>query len=100
MSFTIDFGHITQNNPFPAGTDRLVYNVDNGGPDDPGHQDYVQMWGSDGTVFLDQWVDAPPSVTGGNYGVFLDVNALDPGYYDLSVTLPDGTAGGTTVIVQ
>jgi hypothetical protein len=100
MSFTIDFSHIEQNNPFPAGTDRLVYNVTNNGPDDPGHQDHVQMWGSDGTVYLDQYVDAPESTAGGSYGVFLDVSALEPGYYDLSVTLPDGTALGTTVIVQ
>ena len=100
MSFTIDFSHIEQNNPFPAGTDRLVYNVTNNGPDDPGHQDHVQMWGSDGTVYIDKNFDTPACDAGSLYGIFLDVAALAAGYYDLSVTLPDGAALGTTVIVQ
>ena len=100
MSFTIDFSHIEQNRPFPVNTDRLVYNVTNNGPDDPGHQDYVQMWDSDGMMWLDQNFDAPQSAAGGSYGVFLDVTPLSEGYYDLAVTLPDGTALGTTVIVQ
>ncbi len=100
MSFTLDFSQIEQSNPFPVSTDRVVYEAVNNGPDDPGHQDHVQMWGSDGSVQVDGYLDTPPCQAGGLYGVFVDVSPLPAGYYDLSVTLPDGTAAGTTVIVQ
>jgi hypothetical protein len=100
MSFTLDFSQIEQSNPFAASTDRFVYEAVNTGPDDPGHQDYVQMWGSDGSVLVDGYFDTPPCPAGGSYGVFVDVAPLAAGYYDISVTLPDGTAAGTTLIVQ
>jgi hypothetical protein len=101
MGFTIDSSYFHLNNPYPAGQAfRINYEVDNTGPDDAGHDDYVQMWGSDGTKYIDQNEHAPESTAGGRYGVFVDIPALEPGYYDISVTLPDGTAAGSTIIVQ
>jgi hypothetical protein len=76
------------------------YEVTNTGPDDPGHYDHVQIWGSDGTVVLDDYRSAPASAAGGLYGVLVDVPALEPGYYDVAITLADGTAAGATIIVQ
>jgi hypothetical protein len=100
MGFQID--PIQTNNPYPAGTagGRASYQVHNTGPDDPGHQDHIQMWGSDGSQPVNIMETAPPSQAGGLYGVFIDIPPLNAGFYDLSVTLPDGTGIGTTVIVQ
>jgi hypothetical protein len=101
MGFTFDESHFNLGNPHSAGQPiRVNYEVDNTGPDDSGHSDYVQVWGSDGTKHLDRYESAPASITGGRYGVFVDVPALQAGYYDISVTLPDGTAAGSTIIVQ
>ena len=101
MGFYIDTSYFQLNNPYPAGQEfRILYEVDNTGPDDPGHDDYVQVWGSDGSKPVDKNESAPESVAGGRYGVFVDIPALEPGYYDISVTLPDGTAAGSTIIVE
>ena len=54
MTMDIDFSHIESSNPHPTGTERLVYNVANNGPDDPGHQDVVKMWDSNGGVHIGQ----------------------------------------------
>ena len=70
------------------------------GPDDPGHYDHVQIWDSGGTVWMDDYRSAPASVANGLYGVLVDVPALQPGYYDVAITLDDGTAAGSTIIVQ
>ncbi len=100
MPFLID--PIQPNNPYPANAGgRVHYRVSNTGPDEPaGHQDHIQMWASDGSKPIDKMESVPGTQTGGAYGVFIDLPTLGAGYYDLSVTLPDGTATGTTVIVQ
>lgn len=101
MGFFFDSSYIRLSNPYPASQPfKFAYEVDNTGPDDAGHDDRVQMWSSSGTVVLDRTQSAPPSVSGGRYGVLVDVPALEPGYYDVSVTLFDGTAAGSTAIVQ
>jgi hypothetical protein len=101
MGFDFSQQDIAVSNPVSAGSSfRFSYQATNNGPDDAGHDDHVQMWGSDGTVVLDEQHTAPASQTGGLYGVFVDVHALHPGYYDVAITLGDGTAAGTTVIVQ
>ncbi len=99
MSFQID--PIQPNNPYPANAGgRVSYRVSNLGPDEPsGHQDHIQMWGTSGKP-VDEMRTVPATVAGGAYGVLIDLPSLNAGYYDLSVTLPDGTATGTTVIVQ
>jgi hypothetical protein len=101
MGFYLDSSYIQLYNPYTAGQDfRVTYEVDNGGPDDPGHYDYVQLWDSSGTKWIDRNEQAPASTAGGRYGVVVDVPALQAGYYDISITLPDGTSAGSTIIVQ
>jgi hypothetical protein len=101
MGFQFSQSDIQLNNPYPVGQDfRFVYEVDNLGPDDSGHDDHVQIWGSDGSTPVDRQEQAPPSSAGGRYGVFVDVSALAAGYYDVMITLPDGTTAGSTIIVQ
>ena len=101
MGFSFSESDIKLNNPEPANQAfKFNYEVTNNGPDDSGHYDHVQIWGSDGTVILDEYVSAPASVAGGLYGAFVDVPALEPGYYDVAITLADGTAAGSTIIVQ
>jgi len=92
---------IQTNNPYTSGAGgRFSYRVTNTGPDDAGHEDHIQMWGSDGSKPIDRMEAVVGTQAGGLYGVLIDLPALNPGYYDVSVTLPDGTATGTTVIVQ
>jgi hypothetical protein len=79
---------------------RVAYQVTNTGSDEPAHSDRVQMWGSDGTQHIDQYEHAPDCVAGGLYGVFVDIPPMQPGFYDISVTLPDGTGAGASIIVQ
>ncbi len=99
MGFQLD--PIQTNNPYPAGQGgRASYQATNLGPDDPGHQDHIELWGSDGSKPLDRWEDIMPTATGSLYGVFIDLPSLAAGIYDLKVTLPDDTAVGTSVIVQ
>jgi hypothetical protein len=101
MAFQIDSSNISFPRPAPAGSAfRLNYEVTNLGPDDSGHQDHVQVWGSDGSQPVNNMENAPPSVAGGLYGVFVDIPPLNAGYYDVSVTLPDGTGAGSTIIVE
>lgn len=101
MGFQFDSSGIQISNPVAAGTPfRFSYQVTNTGPDDGGHQDHVEIWGNDGSKPVDSMENAPPSVAGGLYGVFVSVPALNAGYYDVKITLADGTAAGTTAIVQ
>lgn len=101
MGYQFSQTDIQVHNPYPANEAfRLVYEVEVTDTDDPGHYDYVQMWGSDGTKWLDQNESAPETPAGGRYGVFIDIPALPAGYYDISITLPDGTAAGATIIVE
>ena len=100
MSFTFSQSDIYIDNPVAANQDfKINYQVTNDGPDDPGHYDHVQIWGSNGTI-LDEYENAPATIAGGLYGVIVDVPALEPGYYDVAITLDDGTAAGSTIIVQ
>jgi hypothetical protein len=101
MGFHLDTSDITMPYPAPSGTAfRVSYRVTNDGPDDPGHHDHVQVWDGHGNEPVNEYVDAPPSVAGGTYGVFVDLPALAPGYYDIAINLPDGTAAGATIVVQ
>jgi len=101
MGFSFSQSDIHISNPISANQSfTFNYEVTNTGPDDPGHYDHVQIWGSDGTVHVDDWRSAPASVDGGLYGVLVDVPALQPGYYDVAINLDDGTAAGSTIIVQ
>jgi hypothetical protein len=101
MGFSFGQDDIKISNPEPANQPfSFNYEVSNTGPDDPGHYDHVQIWGSDGTVIMDEYRSAPASTTNGIYGVIVDVPGLEPGYYDVAITLADGTAAGSTIIVQ
>jgi hypothetical protein len=101
MAFSISQTDIHVPHPAPANSGfRISYEVTNLGPDDYGHHDHVQVWGSGNSSIIDNYFDAPQSVTNGVYGVLVDVPPLHPGYYDIAITLPDGTSAGTTVIVQ
>jgi hypothetical protein len=101
MSFSFDQSNISISNPIPANQEfKFHYEATNNGPDDPGHYDHVQIWGSDGSMILDEYETAPSTDAGGLYGVIVSVPALPPGYYDVAITLEDGTAAGTTIIVQ
>jgi hypothetical protein len=101
MGFYFPQSYIHLANPYPQGSGfRLNYEVDNTGPDDPGHSDHVELWASDGTKVIDRYEQVAATTSGQRYGVFVDVGSLNAGYYDLAITLPDGTASGSTVIVQ
>jgi hypothetical protein len=98
MSFTVSFRIA---NPVASNTAfTFIYDVLNNGPDDTaGHLDHVQVWGSDGSKPFDSRISALPSAAGQSYETEVPMPALAAGYYDVSVTTPDGSAG-STIIVQ
>jgi hypothetical protein len=102
MSFSFDTSRITLNNPYSAGQPfRFSYQVDNVNGDDSGHTDHVTIWDHNSATVLDQDVQAPQSVAGGLYGVYIDVPALAAGMYDVAITIAGGVASaGTTITVQ
>jgi hypothetical protein len=101
MGFQLTQGDIDIQNPYTAGMHALIrYRPTNTGPDDAGHVDIVRMWSSDGRNDWTFNVQAPASAAGARYDAAFSTPELDAGYYDVAITLPDGTAVGTTVIVQ
>lgn len=101
MGFEILQSDIHLNNPHAAGSPfKIDYLVSNLGPDDPGHVDHIQVWGSDGTQHVNERRDIQPTQTGGRYGVIVDIPALPAGIYDISITLPDGSAAGSSIVVE
>ncbi len=87
-------------NPRPAGEPFVVgYEVQNDGGDEPAHDDHIKIWGSDGSQPVDTVSTIGPIDAGFIYLAPIEVPALTPGYYDVSVTFPDGTGAGDTIIV-
>jgi len=101
MGYEILQSDINLHNPRPAGTPfKIDYRVTNTGPDDSGHVDHIQVWGSDGTQHVNERRNIQPTQAGQRYGVIVDIPALSPGIYDISITLPDGNAAGSSITVQ
>jgi hypothetical protein len=87
-------------NPRPAGEDFVVvYEVQNDGGDEPAHDDHLKVWGSDGSQPVDTVKPVGAVEAGFIYMERIEVPALAPGYYDVSVTFPDGSGAGDTIIV-
>jgi hypothetical protein len=91
---------INVDNPRPAGQDFVVvYEVLNDGPDEPAHDDHIRVWGSDGSQPVDVNSTVDSIDAGFTYMAPIEVPALAAGYYDVSVTFPDGSGAGDTIIV-
>ncbi len=98
MGFTITF---RIPNPVAAGRPfSFDYDARNDGPDDPGHIDHIQAWGSDGSQPLDVRISALATVTGQTYTTTVDMPALTPGIYDVSVSIPGSLGAGSNIHVQ
>jgi hypothetical protein len=98
MAFRLQ--QIDVQNPRPAGEPFVVpYEVINDGGDEPAHDDHLRVWGSDGSLHVDELSPAPAVDAGMMYMAPIEVPALAPGYYDVSVTFPDGSGAGDTIIV-
>lgn len=102
MGYQFSSDDIMVDNPRAAGEAFTVRYVPTWqGPDqDSTHQDHVQVWGSDGTVFVDEWIEAAGATDGAFYEGAFEVPALEPGYYDVAINLPDDGAAGATIIVE
>ncbi len=98
MGFTFT---LSIRNPVPANQPfTFSYTGVNDGPDDPGHEDRVQVWDSGGGQPVNEVVMVTSTLTGESYVIPIDVPALAPGHYDVSVTSPVSIGTGSTIIVQ
>jgi hypothetical protein len=91
---------INVQNPRPAGQAFVVsYEVLNEGPDEPPHEDHLRVWGSDGSRPVDTRSRMDEVDAGTAYVSRIEVPALAAGKYDVSVTFPDGSGAGDTIVV-
>jgi hypothetical protein len=101
VSYQFSESDIRIHNPYPAGQGlRIEYEALNTGPDDPGHVDHVDAWDHTSAKILDYDAQTPPVTSGNTYGGFVDVPPVQPGHYDLSITVAGTAHGSTTFIVQ
>jgi hypothetical protein len=98
MAFKLE--KINVDNPRPANEAfTVVYEVKNDGPTEPAHEDHLRVWGSDGSQPVDLHHSIGEVDAGFVYMSRIEVPALPAGYYDVSVTFPDGSGAGDTIIV-
>jgi hypothetical protein len=92
---------IVVDNPRPAHTDfNVPYWIQNDGPDEAAFVLHIQMWGSSGSHALDLHEHIPGIEAGLLFAATFGVPPLEPGIYDVSLTLPDGSGKGDTIHVQ
>jgi hypothetical protein len=92
---------IDVDNPRPAHTGfDVTYWILNDGPDEPAFVLHVQMWGSSGSQPVDLHQDIPGIEAGLLLSGTFGVPPLEPGIYDVSLTLPDGSGKGDSIHVQ
>ena len=58
------------------------------------------MWRSDGHKPLDVHRSTEPARSGEAYAVLIEGPGQDAGFYDIKVTLPDGTGLGRSLHIQ
>jgi hypothetical protein len=92
---------IVVDNPRPAHTGfNVPYWILNDGPDEPPFELHIQMWSSSGSQPLDLHEQLDGIEAGLLLGATFAVPALEPGIYDVSLTLPDGSGKGESIHVQ
>ena len=102
MAFDVGDIDITPSPPIRAGEEfKILYAAtNNGSADEPSHTDHVEMWRHDGHKSLDVFEKTDPARAGDAYSVLVDVPAQEAGFYDIMVTLPDGTGRGRSLRVE
>jgi hypothetical protein len=102
MAFEVGDIDILPAEPIRAGEEfKIIYAAtNNGSADEPAHTDHVEMWRSDGQKPLDVHMTTDPARAGDAYSVIVDVPAQEAGFYDIMVTLPDGTGRGRSLRLE
>src|SRR5215471_11346145 len=92
---------IAVDNPRRAHTDfNVPFWIQNDGPDEAAFVLHIQMWSSSGSHALDLHEQIPAIEAGLLFGAAFGVPPLEPGIYDVSLTLPDGSGKGDSIHVQ
>lgn len=93
--------NIVVDNPRPAHNDfNVPYWIKNDGADEPPFVLHIQMWSSSGSQPVNLHEDIPGIEAGLLFGATFSVPPLEPGIYDVSLTLPDGSGKGDSIHVQ
>jgi hypothetical protein len=99
VSWLLSTSSIKFKNPYPAGQPfQVVWEVFNGDHDQPPHTDHVNVWDHHSTKVVDQDFGIEPVPAGSEYMCVVDVPALQPGQYDMAITIDTGgsdTLAGT-----
>jgi hypothetical protein len=76
-------------------TVQIIWTVNNTGTGiEPAHYDHIQVWRSDGVQPLDTWSDCEELTAGMTYMNIVEAPGLDSGFYDVMITLPNGSGKG------
>ena len=102
MGWDIGSIDITPSEPIKAGEkfDILYAATNNGYDDEPAHTDHIEMWRSDGAKPVDEWRTSEPTRSLDAYAILVEVPGQEAGYYDIKVTLHDGTALGRSLHIE
>jgi hypothetical protein len=102
MGWDISSIDITPSEPIKAGEPFVILYAatNNGYTEEPPHTDHIEMWRSDGAKPVDEWKTSDTTRAGDAYAISVDVPAQHDGFYDIKVTLHDGTGLGRSLHIQ
>jgi hypothetical protein len=102
MGWDISSIDVSPSEPTRAGEPFVIlYAATNNGYDEEApHSDHVEMWRSDGAKPVDEWKTSETTRSNDAYAISVDVPGQQTGYYDIMVTLHDGTALGRSLRVE
>ena len=102
MGWDISSIDITPSEPIKAGEPFVILYAatNNGYTEEPPHTDHIEMWRSDGAKPVDEHKTSETTGAGSAYAISVDVPGQDAGFYDIKVTLHDGTGLGRSLHIQ
>ena len=102
MGWDIDSIDVSPSEPIKAGEPFVILYAatNNGSTEEPPHTDHIEMWRSDGAKPVDEWKTSQTSPPGDGYSILVDVPGQEAGYYDIKVTLHDGTGLGRSLHIE
>ena len=101
MGWDIDSIDVSPSEPIKAGEPFVILYAatNNGSAEEPPHTDHIEMWRSDGTKPVDEWKTSATSPAGDGYSIWWTWQP-GRGYYDIKVTLHDGTGLGRSLHIE
>jgi len=102
MGWELSSIDISPSEPIRAGEPfvMLYAATNNGFHEEPPHSDHIEMWASDGSKPVDVWKTSETTRSNDAYAISVDVAGQHAGWYDIKVTLHDGTALGRSLHVE